>query len=102
MLQLLKCVKEQQKEFYKYLDENPEDEHMQKQIILMGKSNICTIPLILFRCNKNNFYKIDVSPNFRIGNQTEIELLMGMYQKIYLKKSIKMKIVIFTINKYIY
>lgn len=28
---------------YKYLEEKPEDEHMQKQTILMGKSNICTI-----------------------------------------------------------
>lgn len=62
---------------YKYLDENPEDEHMQKQIILMGKSNICTIHSFCLDVIKNNFYKIDVSPNFRIGNQTEIELLMG-------------------------
>ena len=28
---------------YKYLDEHPDDEHMQKQTVLMGKSNICTI-----------------------------------------------------------
>ena len=61
---------------YKYLDENPNDEHMQKQIILMGKSNICTIHSFCLEVIKNNFYEIDVSPNFRIGNQTEIELLM--------------------------
>ena len=55
---------------YKYLDENPEDEHMQKQTILMGKSNICTIHSFCLDVIKNNFYEIDVSPNFRIGDQT--------------------------------
>lgn len=60
---------------YKYLDEHPEDEHIQKQIILMGKSNICTIHSFCLDVIKNNFYEIDVSPNFRIGDQTEIEIL---------------------------
>ena len=63
------------KTVYKYLDENPEDEHMQKQVILMGKSNICTIHSFCLEVIKNSFYEIDVSPNFRIGDQTEIELL---------------------------
>ncbi len=60
---------------YKYLDEHPEDEHMQKQTVLIGKSNICTIHSFCLDVIKNNFFEIDVSPNFRIGNQTEIELL---------------------------
>lgn len=60
---------------YKYLDENPEDEHMQRQVILMGKSNICTIHSFCLEVIKNNFYEINVSPNFRIGDQTEIDLL---------------------------
>lgn len=60
---------------YKYLDENPEDEHMQIQVILMGKSNICTIHSFCLEVIKNNFYEINVSPNFRIGDQTEIDLL---------------------------
>ena len=41
---------------YKYLDKNPNDEHMQKQIILMGKSNICTIHSFCLEVIKNNFY----------------------------------------------
>lgn len=60
---------------YKYLDENPEDEHMQRQTILMGKSNICTIHSFCLDVIKNNFYEIEVSPNFRIGDQAEIDLL---------------------------
>lgn len=61
---------------YKYLEQHPEDEHMQKQTILMEKSNICTIHSFCLDVIKNHFYEIDISPNFRIGNQSEIELLV--------------------------
>ena len=60
---------------YKYLDENPNDEHMQRQTILMGKSNICTIHSFCLDVIKNNFYEIEMSPNFRVADQTEIEIL---------------------------
>lgn len=60
---------------YKKIEENPDDMHMQRQIILMAKSNICTIHSFCLEVIKNNFYEIDVSPNFRIGDQAEIELL---------------------------
>lgn len=60
---------------YKYLEQNPEDEHMRRQTILMGKSNICTIHAFCLEVIKNNFFEIEISPNFRIGNQAEIELL---------------------------
>lgn len=60
---------------YKYLDENPNNEHMQRQTILMGKSNICTIHSFCLDVIKNNFYEISVSPNFRVADQTEIEIL---------------------------
>ena len=60
---------------YKYLEENPDDEHMARQTILMGKSNICTIHSFCLEVIRNNFFEIEISPNFRIGNQAEIELL---------------------------
>lgn len=60
---------------YKYLDEHPEDEHMQKQTILMGKSNICTIHSFCLEVIKNYFYEIEVSPNCKIGDQSEVDLL---------------------------
>lgn len=60
---------------YKYLDENPNDEHMQRQTILMSKSNICTIHSFCLDVIKNNFYEISISPNFRVADQTEIEIL---------------------------
>lgn len=60
---------------YKKLDENPNDEHLKKQIILLGKANISTIHSFCLDLIKNNFYQIDISPNFRIGDTTEIDLL---------------------------
>lgn len=60
---------------YKKLEETPDDEHLQKQIILLGKANISTIHSFCLDVIKNNFYEIDVSPNFRIGDTAEIELI---------------------------
>ncbi len=60
---------------YKKLDEEPENENLQRQIILLGKSNICTIHSFCLDVIKNNFFEIDLSANFRIGTEEEIELL---------------------------
>ena len=60
---------------YKKLDEEPENENLQKQIVLLGKSNICTIHSFCLDVIKNNFFEIDLSANFRIGTEEEIELL---------------------------
>lgn len=60
---------------YKKIEEEPDNENLQKQIILLGKSNICTIHSFCLDVIKNNFYEIDLSANFRIGAEEEIELL---------------------------
>lgn len=60
---------------YKRLEDNPNDEQMIRQTVLMAKSNICTIHSFCLDVIRNNFYEIDVSPNFRIAEQAEIELL---------------------------
>ena len=60
---------------YKRLEENPDDEQMIRQTVLMAKSNICTIHSFCLDVIRNNFYEIDVAPNFRIAEQAEIELL---------------------------
>ncbi len=60
----------------KKLEENPENEHLQKQITLLNKANICTIDSFCLEVVRNNFYEFDnLSPNFRIADATEIELL---------------------------
>ncbi len=60
---------------YKYLEQNPEDKRMQKQILLMSKAYICTIHSFCLDVIRNHFYEIGISPNFRIAEQTEIILL---------------------------
>ena len=60
---------------YKKLDEDPENTNLQRQINLLGKSNICTIHSFCLDVIKNNFYEINISPNFRIASEEEIVLL---------------------------
>lgn len=60
---------------YTKLEETPEDVNLQRQILLINKASICTIHSFCLDVIKNNFYEIDISPNFRIGDTAEIELL---------------------------
>ncbi len=61
---------------YKKLEDNPEDENLQRQITLLNKASICTIDSFCLDIVRNNFYELEnVSPNFRIADTTEIELL---------------------------
>lgn len=61
---------------YKKLEENSEDENLQRQITLLNKASICTIDSFCLEVVRNNFYELDnLSPNFRIADTTEIELL---------------------------
>ena len=60
---------------YKKLEENPEDIKLQRQITLLNKASICTIHSFCLDVIRNNFYEIDTSANFRIGDTAEIEML---------------------------
>ena len=61
---------------YKELEEEPENEKLLKQVTLLNKSSICTIDSFCLEVVRNNFYELEnLSPNFRIADTTEIELL---------------------------
>ncbi len=60
---------------YKKIDKEPDNVNLRRQIILLNKSNISTIHAFCLEVIKNNFYKIDISPNFRLASTPEIELL---------------------------
>ena len=61
---------------YKKLDEDLENNHLQRQITLLNKASICTIDSFCLEVVRNNFYELEnISPNFRIADTTEIELL---------------------------
>lgn len=61
---------------YQKLEENPEDENLQRQITLLNKASICTIDSFCLEVVRNHFFALEnVSPNFRIADTTEMELL---------------------------
>lgn len=63
---------------YKKIDEIQDEkqvENLQKQVILLNKASICTIDSFCLDVIRNNFFEIDVSPNFRIGDTPEMDLL---------------------------
>jgi len=60
---------------YKKIEEDPDNSHLQKQINLIGRASICTIDSFCLDVVKNNFYEIDISHNFRIADNAELELI---------------------------
>lgn len=61
---------------YKKLEENPENVHLQRQIILLNKASICTIHSFCLDVIHNHFYEIDLPSNFKIADTAEIDLLI--------------------------
>ena len=64
---------------YKIIDAEEADEetilHLERQITLINKAQICTIDSFCLDVIRNNFFEIEISPNFRIADTAEIELL---------------------------
>ena len=60
---------------YKKLEENPENVHLQRQIILLNEASICTIHSFCLDVIHNHFYEIDLPSNFKIADTAEIDLL---------------------------
>lgn len=60
---------------YKKLEEEPNNSHLQRQVVLMNKANISTIHAFCLEVIRNHFYEIGISPNFRMGDSSELELL---------------------------
>lgn len=59
----------------KKIKENPNSRNLQKQLILLNKASISTLHSFCLNLIKNNFHQLDIEPNFRVGDTTEINLL---------------------------
>ena len=73
---------------YKKIDEEPENQRLQKQIILLGKASICTIHSFCLDVIRNNFFELNIPANVRIGSEQEImllkvEVLENLFEKLY-------------------
>lgn len=77
---------------YKKLDEDIANKKLQRQITLLNMASICTIDSFCLEVVKNNFFELEnISPNFRIADTPEIELLKQeildeMFEKKYLEE----------------
>lgn len=60
---------------YKELEKDQSNSHLQRQITLLPKASISTIDAFCLDVVKNNFFEIDISPNLKIAEGTEIEIL---------------------------
>ena len=77
----------------KELDKNPENTHLQNQLILLNKASITTIHSFCLDVIKSNFHKINLDPNFRIGDTTECailksEVLEDVFEELYKSQDI--------------
>ncbi len=59
----------------KMLEENPENEHLQRQSALIHNAQIATIDSFCLFVIRNNFNEIGLDPAFRVADESEIHLL---------------------------
>ena len=60
---------------YKNIDKMPNDENLQRQLLLLNKANISTIHAFCLNVIRNNFFFFFMSSNFRVADETEIEIM---------------------------
>lgn len=57
------------------IDEEPENEHLQKQLVLLMNAHITTIHSFCLYLLKNHFERVDMDPSFRMGDEGEMKLM---------------------------
>lgn len=72
------------------LEKDPSSEVLQRQLALLNRASITTMHSFCLEVIKNNFHLIDLDPGFRIGDQTECELikqdiLADLFEDMYAK-----------------
>ncbi len=59
----------------KKLEDNPQNEHLQKQASLIHNAQITTIDSFCLFVIRNNFNEIGIDPGFRVADESEIKML---------------------------
>lgn len=80
----------------KALEEDPENEHLQRQQTLIFNAQITTIDSFCLYVIRNHFYEIDLEPNFRIGDEGELKLLKEDVMNAVLSRNYEEKAQAFT------
>ena len=63
------------KKLSEMIRENPKNKNLQRQQLLLQSASIGTIDSFCLNIIKENFFKLGISPNFRIANESEIEVI---------------------------
>ncbi len=53
----------------------PENLHLQQQLIRLPRADICTVDSFCINLVRENFYRLNVSPQFRVGDEQQLSLL---------------------------
>ena len=90
---------------YKKLDEDPENENLNRQLVLMSKSSICTIHAFCLEVIRNNFFELNISANFRVAAEEEIEIIKqevieDVFEKLYEEESKDIEKIVYTYADY--
>lgn len=59
----------------KAIEENPRSQRLQRQLLLLPKAGITTIHSFCMDVLKNNYTRLDLTPDFRVADETESTLL---------------------------
>ena len=60
---------------YEKIDKDPNSKNLQRQINLINRAHISTIHSFCLDVIRNNFFELGISANFRVGDETEIEIM---------------------------
>lgn len=76
----------------KKLEENPSNQYLKRQFLLLNKSNITTIHSFCKSVVKQNFHVLGIDPSFRIADSTEIillkeEIILEIFEEEYDKEN---------------
>ena len=69
------------------LEKNPDSDILLRQSARMSAANISTIHAFCLRLVRDNFHRIDLDPSFRIGDQTELNLLQSQVMESLFEES---------------
>lgn len=57
------------------IEDEPENEHLQRQLVLLMNAQITTIHSFCLYLVRNHFEMVDIDPSFRLGDEGEMKLL---------------------------
>ena len=90
---------------YKKLDEDPDNENLNRQLVLLSKASICTIHAFCLEVIRNNFYELNISANFRVAAEEEVEIIKqevieDVFEKLYDEESKDIEKIVYTYADY--